>query len=26
LLVSAGIKNPLVLEYSDKIIELKQNV
>lgn len=26
LLVSAGLKNPLVLEYSDKIIELKQNV
>ena len=26
LLVSAGIKNPIVLEYSDKIIDLKQNI
>ncbi|MSP84751.1 MAG: polysaccharide biosynthesis tyrosine autokinase, partial [Flavobacteriaceae bacterium] len=26
LLVSAGVKNPMVVEYSDKIVELKQNV
>jgi capsular exopolysaccharide synthesis family protein len=26
LLVSAGVKNPMVVEYSDKIIELKQNI
>jgi tyrosine-protein kinase Etk/Wzc len=26
LLVSAGIKNPMVVEYSEKIVELKQNV
>lgn len=26
LLVSAGIKNPMVVEYSDKILELKQNI
>jgi capsular exopolysaccharide synthesis family protein len=26
LLVSAGVKNPMVVEYSEKIVELKQNV
>ena len=26
LLVSAGLKNPMLVEYSDKLIELKQNV
>jgi tyrosine-protein kinase Etk/Wzc len=26
LLVSAGAKNPMVIEYSDKIVELKQNI
>jgi tyrosine-protein kinase Etk/Wzc len=26
LLVSAGVKNPMVVEYSDRIIELKQNI
>ncbi len=26
LLVSAGVKNPMVVEYSDKIVELKQNI
>ena len=26
LLVSAGVKNPVVVEYSDKIVELKENI
>ena len=26
LLVSAGVKNPMVVEYSDKIVELKENI
>lgn len=26
LLLSAGIKNPMVLEFSDKLVELKQNI
>ena len=26
LLVSAGVKNPMVVEFSDKIVELKQNI
>lgn len=26
LLLSAGVKNPMVLEYSDKLVELKQNI
>ena len=26
LLLSAGVKNPMVLEFSDKLVELKQNI
>lgn len=26
LLLSAGLKNPMVLEFSDKLVELKQNI
>jgi len=26
MLVSAGVKNPMVLEFSDKLVELKQNI